>query len=48
MLWAGGGIVDPSYIWPSYPTDTSIQAYIKAAIRTNIPEAKFRDDLINT
>lgn len=49
MLWAGGGIINTPYIWAggSYPTDTSLQAYIKAAIRVNIPMAEFSDDLVN-
>jgi hypothetical protein len=47
QLWAGGGIVDEGYI-VGYPTDTAIQAYLKAAIRAGIPSALFRNDLINS
>lgn len=46
QLWAGGGIVNTGMI-VDYPSDTSLIAWLKAAIRTNVPDAKFSDDLIN-
>lgn len=45
-LWAGGGIVATGMI-VGYPADSSLKAYLKAAIRTAVPDAKFSDDLIN-
>jgi len=47
-LWAGGGIINTGYIYPAYPSDTSLRAYLKAAIRVSVPDAKFSDDLINS
>lgn len=46
-LYAGGGIINTGYI-VNYPADASLKAWVKAQIRTNIPDAKFHDDLINT
>ncbi len=46
-LWAGGGIVNESLL-QNWPADTSTQAWIKASIRTAIPQAQFRNDLINS
>lgn len=45
-LWAGGGIVDESKILP-WPADTVTRAWIKSSIRTNLPGARFKADLIN-
>jgi hypothetical protein len=45
-IWNGGGVVDTGNIWPAYPTDTGLQAYLKAQIRNNIPEALFNTDLL--
>lgn len=48
-LWAGGGVVNEAYIWAggSWPTDTVVQNYIISSIRTNVPDAKFRFQLMN-
>jgi hypothetical protein len=45
-LYAGEGIVDESklILWP---TDTSLQAWIKAGIRTYFPGARFKGEIIN-
>lgn len=45
QLWAGGGCLN-SKIIVNYPTDTGIQAYIKAALRAFMGQAMFSDDFI--
>lgn len=45
-LWAGGGIVNIGSI-VNYPADASLKTYLKAAIRLNVPNAGFSDDLAN-
>jgi hypothetical protein len=47
-LWAGGGVVNETMLWPSWPTDTGIQSWIVAEIRKNVPDAKFRYALQNS
>jgi hypothetical protein len=45
LLWAGGGVIDCHYL-VNYPTDTGIQAYIKAQVRSFIGQGIFSDDYI--
>lgn len=45
QLWAGGGVINTGYI-VYYPTDPSLQAYIKAQIRSFVNWAVFSDDYI--
>ena len=42
-LWTGGGMINVALI-PSYPSDSSLQAYLKAQIRIGVPSAIFSDD----
>lgn len=45
QLWGGGGVIDVGYI-VYYPTDTSLQAYVKAQIRSFVNWAVFSDDYV--
>lgn len=45
QLWAGGGVIDVGYI-VNYPTDSSLQSYVKAQIRSFINWAIFSDDYV--
>lgn len=47
-LFAGQGILDETKILPVWPTDTSLQSYIKNSLRTNFPGAVFRGDIVNS
>lgn len=42
-LWAGGGVVNTGVI-VNYPTDSGLQAYMKAQIKNFVPNAMFSDD----
>jgi hypothetical protein len=43
-LLAGGGTINTGYI-VDYPSDPSLKAYVKAAIKTGAPSTTFLDDI---
>lgn len=47
-LFAGKGILNETLLLPVWPTDTSLQTYIKNGLRTNFPGTVFRGDIINS
>lgn len=44
-LWGGGGVINTAYL-VNYPTDSSLQAWVKAGIRLVSPDAQFSDDIV--